>query len=114
VRHIRHAAKVFGRDVEELAVRGHHGVVDPDIDRSPLALDPCGGCLHGRLVRDVARDDHRLATHRVDLAPGGLESVHAASDERHAPALLAEAAGHGAADAGGGAAHHHDATAFHV
>ena len=72
-----------------------HGVVDPHVDGTQLALDPLGRCLDGRGIGDVRRERERPSSGVPDLALRRREPVRAAGDQPHDRSARAECPGDG-------------------
>jgi hypothetical protein len=77
---------------------GDHRLVDPDVDRTPGALDLLGGTLCRPGVGDVSRHHQRLAAPAADLAGGMLQRQPVAGQQSNSIALFGEGPGDGAAD----------------
>ena len=116
VRHLGHATELLGRDLLERREDRRHGVVDPDIDRAELFLDPVRGGLDLVGVGHVRGQHQGLAPGRFDILAGSLQAVlpgAAACDQPDVRTVLCELLGGGAPHAGRCAGDGHDLRSRH-
>jgi hypothetical protein len=108
IRHFGHPLHFVGLQLLHRREDRHHGVVDPDVDRTELALDPIGRALDRVRVRDVERQHERASARNFDVSFRTLESVDAARDQSDVSAVMREGADDRASDTRRRACHDND------
>ena len=98
IRDVGRASELVRLDVEELAVDGDHGVVDPDVDRSEFGLRGGRSGLDLVGVGDVGREGECAAAELLHLPRRSLKAGLAAREQRDARAVSREAPRRRAAD----------------
>ena len=112
--HVGHPAELLRRHIRHTRKHRLHGVVDPDIHRPELFLEPPGGRKHLICVGDVGRFPSDVRAEGRQFAPDIFERRRVAGDEADPVARAGEAPRDGAADACGGACDDNGAGCCHV
>lgn len=81
VGNVGNAAEILGRNLAERCKNGHHGVVDPDVDRAEFAFGALGGGIDLGIVAGIGRDRDGLRTQRLGLCPRRLEALGLAGEQ---------------------------------
>ena len=81
VGHLGRPRELLGLDLKELRIHGHHGVVDPHVDRPEGLLHGLRGGLDAVRIGHIERQHQRLATGLLDLPRRCLEPLASAGDQ---------------------------------